>query len=373
MSNVKITAELLRQMVGVRAGQRPLIDKLVDPLNLVLPAYGITTEYRIAGFLATCAPESDWFKTLREYGKGRGRKYGRAINGLVYYGRGIFQVTWIDNYRKFTKYVADNWETIKPRALVYKWTVPPDFVAEPELLATPYWAVEAACWYWKANNLAKYADRGLKGFFGLQGLVNRGSAEKKALHYDARLSSYETARRVIPDDFNLTSATASPRPEEPDPADGSSSSDQAKPAGDQPPSLSDGSNAPPPPSEGSAVVPKGDAEVAKPGFFKSIYLKITGGLGSIGGVDQATSYAQSAQAFGLSAEFWEKVFYGIAILIALWLGYEIWKYFWCPIAARRRTDALIDANKTLTNHVFAVKPEDLAAYEAAGWVAVRRN
>lgn len=206
----KITAELLRDMVGARPGQRPLIDKLIAPLNLVLPAYGITTELRIAAFLGTCAPECDWFKTLREYGKGAGRRYGKPAGpyGLVYYGRGIFQNTWLAGYQAFTKYVAANWDSIGPRAAQFRYTVPPDFVKDPEYLATPYWAVEAACWYWKVNGLAKYADRGIKGFSGLQGLVNRGSANKVALHYPARLRAYETARRLLDDDFILAAASS---------------------------------------------------------------------------------------------------------------------------------------------------------------------
>lgn len=200
----KITAELLREMVGIKRG-RALIDQLVDPLNLVLPAYGITTEYRIAAFLGTAAPESDWFKTLREYGKGAGRAYGKPnkITGLIYYGRGIFQNTWIAGYRGFTEYVAENWNSIKARARKYGYTNAPDFVHDPELLATPYWAVEAACWYWKVNGLVKYADRGLVGFFGLEGRVNRGDETKRALGYPDRLHSYEIARRLIADDFNL--------------------------------------------------------------------------------------------------------------------------------------------------------------------------
>lgn len=230
----KITAELLRAMVGRTKGQQ--INALVEPLNLVLPAYGITTELRVSAFLATAAPESDWFKTLREYGKGRGRAYGKAINGLIYYGRGIFQVTWLKNYKLFTEYVRKNWASIKDRAAKYGYTEAPDFVNDPELLATPYWAVEAACWYWKANGLAKYADRGLTGFFGLQGLVNRGDASKRALSYDERLSSYETARRLIPDDFKIenNSAVAKPTSDEPEPlTEGSTSSGQITPSGPQ--------------------------------------------------------------------------------------------------------------------------------------------
>jgi len=207
----KITADLLKQMVSSKKGK--LIPSLVDPLNLVLPYYGITTEYRICAFLATAAPESDWFQTLREYGKGAGRAYGKPdkVTGLVYYGRGIFQNTWKKGYQAFTTYVDENWDAIKLRAGIDE---PPNFVEEPELLATPYWAVEAACWYWEANGLEKYADRGIKGFFGLQGLVNRGSATKKALNYDERLASYETARRIFPDDFTL-SAASTPPPAEP--------------------------------------------------------------------------------------------------------------------------------------------------------------
>ncbi len=201
---MEITADLLKQMVP--KGKGKIIPSLIDPLNLVLPYYDITNEYRVCAFLATAAPESDWFQTLREYGKGAGRAYGKPnkITGLVYYGRGIFQNTWEKGYRLFSEYVKENWDAIKLRAGIDE---APDFVANPELLATPYWAVEAACWYWQVNGLEKYADQGLKGFFGLQGLVNRGSAKKKALNYDERLASYETARRVFPDDFTLSAAS----------------------------------------------------------------------------------------------------------------------------------------------------------------------
>lgn len=201
---MEITADFLKQMVP--KGKGKIIPSLIDPLNLVLPYYDITNEYRVCAFLATAAPESDWFQTLREYGKGAGRAYGRPdkVTGLVYYGRGIFQNTWKKGYQAFTNYVDENWDAIKLRAGIDE---APNFVANPELLATPYWAVEAACWYWQANGLEKYADRGIKGFFGLQGLVNRGNAEKKALNYDERLASYETARRVFPDDFTLSAAS----------------------------------------------------------------------------------------------------------------------------------------------------------------------
>lgn len=35
---------------------------------------------------------------IAEYGRGKGKAYGEPINGKVYYGRGLVQLTWIKNY-----------------------------------------------------------------------------------------------------------------------------------------------------------------------------------------------------------------------------------------------------------------------------------
>lgn len=43
------------------------------------------------------------FLPIEEYGKGRGKKYGKAIDGKKYYGRGYVQLTWDYNYAKATK------------------------------------------------------------------------------------------------------------------------------------------------------------------------------------------------------------------------------------------------------------------------------
>lgn len=57
-------------------------------------AYGLATGYHeTAGTL----------KPIREYGKGRGYRYGVEVppgSGLVYYGRGDVQLTWDYNYKK---------------------------------------------------------------------------------------------------------------------------------------------------------------------------------------------------------------------------------------------------------------------------------
>lgn len=40
---------------------------------------------------------------VREVGRGKGKKYGEPVNGLVYYGRGYVQLTWDWNYKVMGK------------------------------------------------------------------------------------------------------------------------------------------------------------------------------------------------------------------------------------------------------------------------------
>lgn len=50
--------------------------------------------------LATGWGESKW-KPVEEIGRGKGKKYGKPVNGKIYYGRGCpTQITWDFNYKK---------------------------------------------------------------------------------------------------------------------------------------------------------------------------------------------------------------------------------------------------------------------------------
>lgn len=81
-----------------------LNQKQVDNINLIISefepynnlhwiAYGLATAYHETG--GTLEP-------IEEYGKGRGRAYGKpAANGNIYHGRGFVQLTWLDNYKTF--------------------------------------------------------------------------------------------------------------------------------------------------------------------------------------------------------------------------------------------------------------------------------
>lgn len=62
---------------------------------------------------------------IREYGKGKGRKYGVPAGPYrhVYYGRGLVQLTWLFNYEKASKKLGF------------------DFVKNPDAVMEPKWAV----------------------------------------------------------------------------------------------------------------------------------------------------------------------------------------------------------------------------------------
>jgi len=84
--------------------------------------------------LATVKLETaNTFKPIEEYGKGRGRRYGRRMdvdgstysNQLpIYYGRGLIQITWLTNY------------------VLMKKILGVDFVNKPELALVPKYAAQ---------------------------------------------------------------------------------------------------------------------------------------------------------------------------------------------------------------------------------------
>lgn len=63
---------------------------------------GLTDLRWLSYMLATCYHETaKTMQPIEEYGKGKGRAYGRPINGHIYYGRGYCQLTWLKNYKTF--------------------------------------------------------------------------------------------------------------------------------------------------------------------------------------------------------------------------------------------------------------------------------
>jgi len=177
--------------------------------------YDINTTNRIAGFMAQCGHESADFKTLEENlnysekslnsvfgryfgaGKRNAAEYARnpekianyvyqdefrskggamgnvnAGDGWKFRGRGIKQLTGRNNYTAFAKTV----NMTADEAASY--------------LETKKGAFESACWFWKTNGIAKYADN--DDIVGMSKRINGGT-----IGLDDRKARYSKAKSIL--------------------------------------------------------------------------------------------------------------------------------------------------------------------------------
>ncbi len=147
---------------------------------------GIVTKNQIAAFLANVCVETDWLKTLEEYGGYEYWQYLVHMSGdpsaWMYHGRGYIQLTWADNYRAAGQGIG----------------VGDLLVNEPHLLATnKEFAAKTAVWYWTSRNCGTYAD--LEDFEAVCSLINRGEIRPTGPinHWEERLAAYERAQAVL--------------------------------------------------------------------------------------------------------------------------------------------------------------------------------
>jgi putative chitinase len=184
----------------------PYVPQWHHALSLCLPDYDINTPPRVAAFLAQCAHESGGFKFLKEnlnyravslrkvfpkyfpddniaaayankpemianrvYGGRMGNGPEETGDGWKFCGRGLIQLTGKINYQNF----ADSIET------------PVEDI--PDYLATFEGAVQSACWFWEANNLNQWADKG--DIVTLTKRINGGTIglEDRIKHYNHAL------------------------------------------------------------------------------------------------------------------------------------------------------------------------------------------
>jgi putative chitinase len=140
----KITKNILKSATGATDANA---DKFLPYVNDILDKYQINTPARILSFLAQVGHESGGFKYLTELASGsayEGRKdlgNNQSGDGVKFKGRGAIQVTGRSNYEAVSKALGV------------------DFVANPELLATPKYAIEASAWWWKKHGLNQLADK----------------------------------------------------------------------------------------------------------------------------------------------------------------------------------------------------------------------
>jgi putative chitinase len=153
----RIDASVLSAIVpriGAKAAQQTsVINQFSSMLPAMLERFEVDTPLRIAHLLAQTAHESDSFCTTEEYASGAAYE-GRTDlgntspgDGKRFKGRGPIQLTGRANYQKFTVWL---------RSLV---STCPDFVANPELVATFPWAGWAVFYFWSTRKLNVYADR----------------------------------------------------------------------------------------------------------------------------------------------------------------------------------------------------------------------
>jgi putative chitinase len=155
------------------------IDKYLAPLNQALAQHSINTPLRIAHFIAQVAQESGSLKYNEEIwpnpaldaqgvatnGSSWQLRYeGRAElgntqpgDGYRFRGRGLIQLTGRANYAKYGEALGRDLTS----------GTNPDLVAQPTL------AVDAAGWYWSTRNLNAYADK--DDVLGITKRINGGT------------------------------------------------------------------------------------------------------------------------------------------------------------------------------------------------------
>lgn len=166
-------------------------------LTFVMEGRQITTVRRQAAFLATLAVESGnlsdteedlYYKDAARLAKLYPRAFASAAQATPYtrnpealgqllyggyWGRGLIQLTWKENYKKAGDALGV------------------DLINQPELVAQPEYAVKTAGWFWDDKNCNAPADEG-----DMRGVTLRVNG-KALLHLDRRIEQYTKALEVL--------------------------------------------------------------------------------------------------------------------------------------------------------------------------------
>lgn len=139
------------------------IDSITYYINLYRNEFGINNCTKMIHFLAQAAHESGGFTDFLENGV-----FTRERE--TYKGRGIFQLTFKDNYLNFQNFCIGRGENV-------------DFISNPSLIETPKYAVMSALWYWantprSTKNMNYYAkDLNNSTLVLLSKIVNCGNTQ----------------------------------------------------------------------------------------------------------------------------------------------------------------------------------------------------
>jgi putative chitinase len=149
-------AELLRAVAprfngNNGARQKAIIDAVGPVLAATLDQYEISTDLRVAHFVAQICHEAAGLRTTEEFASGAAyepisdisKQLGNTQpgDGPRYKGRGLIQLTGRANYRKFGAILGL------------------DLEGQPTTAGEPVISLRIACEYWKAKHLNFHADR----------------------------------------------------------------------------------------------------------------------------------------------------------------------------------------------------------------------
>lgn len=134
----------------------------------------------LAYILATAYHETACtMQPVREIGKGKGRPYGKPVNGKVYYGRGYVQLTWLENYQRAAKELAVD---------LVRY---PDDALEPDIAAAILFRGMSEGWF-TGKKLSDYINLDKTDYFNARRIVNGTDRAEKIAGY---AKAFEAALR----------------------------------------------------------------------------------------------------------------------------------------------------------------------------------
>lgn len=150
--------------------------KYINFLNEYMPQFGINTPLRVAHYMCQILHESGSFKYDTEIASGAAYDTGKLAvklgntpskdgDGQKYKGRGLIQLTGRTNYSNFNSWLNKTFEWFrKSPTNVYK---------NPELVATPRFAVLSSIYFWTSKGLNALADK--DEFTKITKIINGGT------------------------------------------------------------------------------------------------------------------------------------------------------------------------------------------------------
>lgn len=186
-----LTADQFKEIVpGIRQNA---VDTFMPHLTKFMPLYQIDTPQRIGAFIAQTAEESMNYSQMRELASGQeyeGREDLGNISpgdGVKFKGRGVIQITGRSEYKACSLALFGDELLLQT----------------PDLLTTPQYAVQSACWFWRDyKNLNEICDKpedwhmpGEHNYTKFQWLTVKINGGLNGIA--VRLANYQRARQVL--------------------------------------------------------------------------------------------------------------------------------------------------------------------------------